>query len=523
MEYALIFFVVIIGLVVIFGFINEKIIKIPNDIALLLLALIVGFAFWAFMKTGIINTNHYIVSTVQSFRFDKYLLEGVLCFMLFSGASHLKLQNLIHNLKPISLLALLTTVLTSAIYGGLFWLVSLLLGLNMDFLVCFILGCIVSPTDPIAATSILNKMGLSKDVTSIMEGESLFNDGTGVALFICLKDIYLETGGEGFFVVMFKELVGALAVGFIVSFLLFQLIKRTKDPIKHISVSLFAVSLCYVICEKAGFSGVIASVVCGIYFATAMEKYKQKNVGMDPEEYYHDFWAIMDSILNGMLYVMIGLSFIYVTAIDHLLLIALVAIIFNIVARFAGVYLSALITWKLPDGYRLFPFTALMTWGGLKGGVCLALALSCVDFISGGTYHTILYVTYVTIIFTTIVQGLSTGKLYGFLQKKFFAQEEKVGAEGEQIFENKMGVITEKAPVTDILRKEKVLRLLGKKVHVENAGDDPANHRPAPTVEISETSVSSDFDADGEIDINEVKSEAAPVEVSETSNSSDAE
>ncbi len=445
MEFGLLFFVIVIALVVIFSFINEKIIQIPNDIALVLLALISGVVFWALLQTGVIDTSHSTISNIKSFRFDKYLLDGVLCFMLFSGASHLKLQNLIQNLKPISLLALLTTVLSSAIYGGLFWLISMALGLHMNFLLCFLLGCIVSPTDPIAATSILNKMGLSKDVTAIMEGESLFNDGTGVALFICLKNIYLDTANSNFFMVMFQELVGAIVVGLLISFLLFQLIKRTQDPIKHITISLLAVSLSYVVCEQLGFSGVIVSVVCGIYFSTAMEKYKNKHADLDPKDYYRDFWSIMDALLNSVLYVLIGLSFIYMTEVKFQVLLAVVAILFNLIARFGGVYLSALATWKLPDGYRMLPFTTLMTWGGLKGGVCLALALSTVDFLSQDIYSVVLFITYCTIIFTTIVQGLTTGKVYSYLQRKFFTQAVTVDECGNETTTDEMGMIQVKA------------------------------------------------------------------------------
>lgn len=121
-----------------------------------------------------------------------------MCFMLFTGASELKLPSLVHNIKHISLLALLTTLIASSVYGVLFWVVTKIIGLDVGFTLCFLLGSIVSPTDPIAATGILNKMGLTKNVTAVMEGESLFNDGTGVALFIFIKDLYLDTKSSNF-------------------------------------------------------------------------------------------------------------------------------------------------------------------------------------------------------------------------------------------------------------------------------------------------------------------------------------
>lgn len=419
MEHFLVFLSVILSLIVVFSLLNEKVLKIPNEIALLICSLIVGIIFAICINCNLIELSDAFHKTTNTFRLDKILLDVLLCFMLFTGASELKLPELVNNFKPICLLALLTTVIASAFYGLLFWGITSLLGMNIGFTLCFLLGSIISPTDPIAATGILNKLGLSKNVTAVMEGESLFNDGTGVALFIFIKELYLDTKGSNFFVVMFKELFGAIVVGLAISFLFFLLIKATKDPIKHIIISMLSVALSYVICENFGFSGVIASVVCGIYFSTMMDKYKAANKDMDPSEYYKDFWKIIDTLLNYILYVLIGLSFIYVSNIKYFIPIAISAIVLNIVARFVGVLISTLISRQLPDGYPIQPFTILMTWGGLKGGLCLALAMSAVDYLPTDAYKFILFVTYITIIFTTAIQGLTIGKIFGQLQKKY--------------------------------------------------------------------------------------------------------
>lgn len=418
MDKFLFFFIAVFSLIIIITLFNEKVTNLPNEIMLLIMSLVCGVAISLMLREDFIDFSPKLMRVMTTFRIDKILLDGLLCFMLFTGASELKLPELVHNFKPICLLALLTTVITSAIYGLLFWGVTSLLGMNIGFTLCFLLGSIVSPTDPIAATGILNKLGLSKNVTAVMEGESLFNDGTGVALFIFIKDLYVEGKGTNFFLVMFKELFGALAVGFIISLIFFKILKFTKDPIKHIIISMLAVALSYYICEEFGFSGVIASVVCGIYFSTMMDKYKRDNEDVDPCDYYKDFWKVVDMLLNYVLYVLIGLSFLFVIRIKWFILITIAAIVFNVAARFVGVWISTIISRQCPDDYKIKPFTVLMTWSGLKGGLCLALAMSAVDFLPPDAYQFILFVTYITILFTTIVQGLTVGKVFSAIQNQ---------------------------------------------------------------------------------------------------------
>lgn len=419
MEGFLAFFVFILLVIVVISFINEKKLKLPNEIALLLFSLLLGIII--LLSLGILkeDLSDSLMNTINKFRLDKVLLDCLLCFMLFTGASELKLPSLVHNFKPICLLALLTTVIASAVYGFLFWVVTSILGMGFSFTLCFLLGSIVSPTDPIAATGILNKMGLTKNVTAVMEGESLFNDGTGVALFIFLKELYTDTKGGNFFAVMSKELFGAIIVGLAISFIFSFLITATKDPIMYIIISMLSVGLCYVICEEFGFSGVIASVVCGIYFSTMMDRYKSRNEDIDPQDYYKDFWSIIDKLLNYILYVLIGISFVYVKRIKFFIIISIAAIIFNLVARYVGVFLSSVISRQCPDSYKTHPFSILMTWSGLKGGLCLALAMSTTEFLGGNEYSFVLYVTFITIIFTTIVQGLTVGKVFKYVKKKW--------------------------------------------------------------------------------------------------------
>ena len=303
----LLFLIIILVFIVLIGIMNERYFHIQSDISLILFSFILSMVLLIASKLLQIESLDAFVAGLGDFGFEEYLMDGVLCFMLFSGASKVNMKKFRENVRAISLLALLTTMLSSVFYGILFYLVAILFHFDMDILTCILLGCVVSPTDPIAATGILNKIGLSKNVCSVIENESLFNDGTGVTLFIFVRSLVVHSGDSNFVVLMLKEIVGAVVVAFAVSFVLFKLMEVTRDPIKYILISLLDVSLVYISCENLGFSGVIATVVCGMYFSAAYSKIERRAKVIDTRDLYKDFWDIMESLLNSVLFVMIGL------------------------------------------------------------------------------------------------------------------------------------------------------------------------------------------------------------------------
>ena len=415
----LFFLIIILIFIVLIGIMNEKYFHIQSDIALILFSFIISMVLLIVSKLLQIESVDEFVCGLGDFGFEEYLMDGVLCFMLFSGASKVNMRKFRENVRAISLLALLTTMLSSVFYGVLFYLVSMLFHFNMDILTCILLGCVVSPTDPIAATGILNKIGLSKNVCSVIENESLFNDGTGVTLFIFVRSLVVHSGDSNFAVLMFKEIVGAVAVAFIVSFLLFKLMEATRDPIKYILISLLDVSLVYIICEHLGFSGVIASVVCGMYFSAAYSKIERRAKVIDTRDLYKDFWDIMESLLNAILFVMIGLLVLNLDVSKYIFILAPAAIIINVCARSFGVSISSILTGKknIPGNYNVFEYVTLMTWSALKGGLSLALAFGTKEFLPKDIYDIFINVTYVTIFFTVLVQGLTVKNVYFALEK----------------------------------------------------------------------------------------------------------
>ncbi len=414
----LLFLIIILAYIVFIGIANEKLLHIQSDIALILFSLLLSLllALLRYLIPG--SGLSSFIDNLGDFGFEEYLMDGVLCFMLFAGAGKVNMGKFRQNLKPICLLALLTTLISSFLYGTLFYVMASLFNIPMDIWTCILLGCVVSPTDPIAATGILNKIGLSKNVCSVIENESLFNDGTGVTLFIFVRSLIIHSGDSNFAVLMFKEIFGAFAVAITISWLLFKLMKLTRDPVKYILISLLDVSLVYIICEHLGFSGVIASVVCGMFFSYSMDSIERSVQVIDPHNFYGDFWEILESILNSVLFVMIGMLVLNLTISRHAPIVIPAALIILVLSRAIGVFISSILTKNnIPGNYNLQEFVVLMTWSALKGGLSLALAIETEQYLPGDVFNIFMNVAYVTIFFTVLVQGLTVKKVYFALEK----------------------------------------------------------------------------------------------------------
>lgn len=411
MGYFLVSFAAILLLIVIIYFLNEKIFHLSNDIALVCGSLLIFAIIKGVCVLWFPESEFYLA--LRTFSFDEFLFNGILCFMIFAGASKVNFNHFIHNLKNIGLLSIVSTLITSLIYGLLFYLLNLALHLGFTLPLCILLGTIIAPTDPIAAISILKKVGLSKNVTSIIEGESLFNDGIGVVLYLIFKNIVSMSESQNIALLITKEILGAVVVGFVLSFILMQVLKHTNNSNTHIFISLLDVTLAYAICEYCGFSGVIASVICGIYFSHELAKEKDWLKVVDKDKQYERFWDNIDTILNSVLFILIGYSVIYLNNTSYLLLLILIPLLINLLSRLIGLLIASMANFKkMPNSYSRFEYCGLLTWGGLKGGLSLALVLQTKSFLPATTFNILLLVVFSTIIFTIIIQGLSIGGIY---------------------------------------------------------------------------------------------------------------
>ena len=419
-----IIFVVVISLVCLLGFFNEKVTKLTYEISLMLFSVVIGgilLLIVTFAKgTGIAD----VLPQSQFINIERFLMEGVLCFMLFAGSCHMKLSGFRQLARQISVLAFVCTLLGACFYGFLFYGASLLLGLNLSLPVCLMFGSIAAPTDPIAATSILSKFGLPKQISFLIEGESLFNDGVGVALFVCFSGMATASSSGGFFTVMLREILGAVAVGAVVTCLCFLLFRNTKSKTLGIFVTLMTVSVSYAICERLSFSGAIASVICGILFSYLRSRFCQ-NDDAEKAENFDSFWETLDVLLNSLLYVMLGLSFVHILQMEHVVMLSLIAIAANFIARCGSLSISSLLMGKIPDGYDRLNFIKLLTWGGLRGGLSVALAMSTKELLPENIYSIILGGTYAIVFFTTVVQGLTMKPVYNRISRSVIRHQSK--------------------------------------------------------------------------------------------------
>lgn len=412
MNHFLILTVIILLLVVLLGFFNEKVTKFTYEISLMLFSAIISSVL---LLLGVILKDSSVSQVLENLRFlniETFLMDGVLCFMLFAGSCHMQLRDFKKHARSISVLAIGATLLGAVLYGILFFGVSQLIGLNLSLPVCLMFGSIVAPTDPIAATSILKKFNLPPNISFIIEGESLLNDGVGVALFVCFSGLASAQENGGFFSVMVRELFGAIVVGLVVTAICFPIFRATRDTSRQIFTSLLAVSASYVLCEVFGFSGAIASVVCGVLFSALCNRNEEKGQPLDLE-LFDTFWGILDIFLNSILYVMLGLSLIHILQMPYVILLSIAAIVINLIGRSGSLAISTLFIGTLPDKYDKLSFIKLLTWGGLRGGLSVALAMSTQEIIDNDIYYIILGGTYAVVFFTTIIQGMTMPKVYG--------------------------------------------------------------------------------------------------------------
>ncbi len=417
---ALYLFVGIIAIVCIIGFFNEKVTKLTYEIALMLFSVVIGIGIMVVTHLSSDISVENIIKEVETLNVKEFLMHGVLCFMLFAGSCHMKLTDFKSQARQITVLAVVCTLLGAIFYALLIYGAGLLLGHTMPLPVCLMFGSIIAPTDPIAATGILSKFGLPEKTSFLIQGESLFNDGIGVALFVCFSGMVSAANGaasEGFLAVMLREILGALVVAIVVSVLCFMMFRHSKHPQLKIFISLLTVSLAYAFCEAMGFSGAIASVICGILFSEFRSKFGGSE---EPEhaELFDSFWETLDVFLNSLLYVILGLTFITILRMESVLLLSAIAIIANLIARAGSLSLSSLIMGEIPDGFSKSGFVALLTWGGLRGGLSVALAMSTKTMLPEDVYHVILGCTYAVVFFTTVIQGLTMNTVYNRIRGK---------------------------------------------------------------------------------------------------------
>ena len=339
---------------------------------------------------------------LHSIDFYTALMHGMLSFLLFAGALHININELAKQKWLITALATIGVVFTTFVVGGFSWLIFQAFNIDIPLIYCLLFGSLIAPTDPIAVMAILKTAGTPKSLSTKIAGESLFNDGVAVVVFLVLLGIATGTEQASFMsvsILFVQEAIGGAVFGFAVGYLVFYLLKGVNNYQVEVLLTLALVMGGYALAHTLHLSGPIAMVVAGLLIGN-----HGREMAMDGETRQHldNFWELIDEILNAVLFVLIGLEVIILSFKYEYFLIALLVIPMLLGIRYVSVFAPV----KLLQRFRDFSprVVEIMTWGGLRGGISIALALSLPV---GESREVILSITYLVVAFSILVQGLS--------------------------------------------------------------------------------------------------------------------
>ena len=402
-------FATLISLAALFSYINHRFIKLPTTIGLLLISLLLSLALIGLGKFGF-PLESYAQVMLKEVDFNKALMEGMLSALLFAGALHVSLDDLKQQKWIVAILASVGMLSSTFMVGFASYYVFAWFDLNIPLIYCLLFGSLISPTDPIAVLGILKHLGAPKTLETKIAGESLFNDGIAVVVFIVLLGIASAgvdsnepVSATNVIMLFLQEAVGGVGFGLIAGYIVFRMLATIDNYQVEILLTLGLVFGGYALASALHISGPIFVVVAGLLIGNRGRQYAMSD---RTREHLDDFWELIDEILNAVLFVLIGLEVLILSFDLNYLYAGLVMIPLTLLARFisVGVPVSLMKLRKTftPNVIRI------LTWGGLRGGISIALALTLPV---GEPREALIVVTYVVVIFSIVVQGLTVGKL----------------------------------------------------------------------------------------------------------------
>lgn len=387
------------------GYLNRRFLRLPLTVGLLVLALLGSVAVIgldaAVPQLALRAAIRHLLGQVD---LPAALLNGFLSFLLFAGALQVDLGDLLAGKWTVLALATIGTILSTGLVAGALYGIATAFALGLPLAWCLVFGALISPTDPVAVLLALKRVGISRELQTIIAGESLFNDGVGVVLFTLALSLATAAGGAFSGPLKIAELFlraagGGGLLGLACGFVAFLMMRSIDDYPVELIISLALVTGTYSLAGRLGVSGPVAVVVAGLLIGNqGMELAMSATTRANLET----FWLLVDDILNALLFLLIGLEF-AALQLDGSALLAMLAMIPIVLAlRWLSVALSALpLSRRLPARFGSF---AVLTWGGLRGGLSVAMALS----LPAGPYRApILTITYGIVVFSIVVQGLS--------------------------------------------------------------------------------------------------------------------
>lgn len=394
-----------------FAYLNFRYLKLPNAIGLMLVSLLFSLAIIG-VSFFVPSLKNNVAGLLNNINFSELLLEVMLSFMLFAGAIHIKFKDLKAEKLSIMLFSTLSVIISTFIIGYVsFWLLTTF-GLDVTLIQCLLFGALISPTDPIAVLSILKTAGVTKSLETKIAGESLFNDGVAVVVFITILQLAKPNTDVSFLSILTvfgQEAIGGIILGGIVGWIGYKLIASIDSYNVEVLITLAVVMGGYSLAHYTHVSGPLAMVIAGLITGN-----QGKSLGMSDitAEYIDKFWELLDEILNALLFVLIGLELLIIKTSQTVIVVALIMIVIVLITRYISVLIpSMFIRLKEEISQKTI---MILTWGGLRGGISIALALSIPNELGKDIWVTI---TYVIVCFSILVQGMSIGKLVNSLKK----------------------------------------------------------------------------------------------------------
>ena len=401
---------ILLTLAAIFGYINHRWLKMPHTIGLVVIALFVSFGVIIIDLTApSLGFQNFVSNTISSVNYPKVVMMGMLSFLLFSGALHTNLEQLNQKKIAIGTMATIGVLTSTLLIGYTTYYACILLGLSIPLTYCFVFGALISPTDPIAVLSILKNSKIPESLKAKISGESLFNDGVGIVIFTIMVAVAfgndnINTLSIGGITKLFLlEALGGVLLGLATGIVAYLAIKSIDEHNLEVLITLALVTITYSVATAIHISGPIAVVVSGLLIGNQGKNFAMSKTTRD---HLFKFWSLTDEVLNSILFLLIGLQVITITFNSSISLAMVAAIPIALVARF----LSVAIPIKCLSNLKEFTKGAIpiLTWGGLRGGISVALALS-LPSVPGKDL--ILAMTYGVVIFSIIVQGLTMSSI----------------------------------------------------------------------------------------------------------------
>lgn len=397
---------ILICLAALFSYVNHRLLKLPMTIGLMGVALGFSLVLLVLGKLGF-GIESEAQRFIGAIDFNEALMHGMLGFLLFAGALHVKLDNLLDLKWVIGSLALVGTIASSVIIGLLGYVLFDLVGLPLPFLYCLMFGALISPTDPIAVMGVLRQARLPKALEMKIVGESLFNDGVGVVIFLVVLNLIPKDTIQVIDVLALfaKEAVGGAALGGALGYTAYRMLRSVDNYQVEILITLALVMGSFGLADLLHTSGPIAVVVAGLLIGNYGRQWAMSET---TREHLDNFWELLDELLNAVLFVLIGLEVLELSFQQPYLLAGLMAIPLVLAAR----WLSVVLQIRLFSLVREFSArtVTILTWGGLRGGISVALALSLPP---GSSRDALVTITYAVVVFSILVQGLTINRVLG--------------------------------------------------------------------------------------------------------------